>query len=117
MRKVHYVLIVAAILLFATQVSAMDDGRYANSPLKKWFDALASGKGLCCSFADGVALQDVDWDMSGDHYIVRIEGVWYIVPTEALITVPNITGRAVVWPYKDSDGNVQIRCFMSGAAG
>jgi hypothetical protein len=25
------------------------DGRYANSPLKQWFDQLASGKGLCCS--------------------------------------------------------------------
>jgi hypothetical protein len=25
------------------------DGRYANSPLKPWFDHLASGKGLCCS--------------------------------------------------------------------
>jgi len=30
-----------------------DDGRYANSPLKSWFDRLASGNGLCCSFADG----------------------------------------------------------------
>jgi hypothetical protein len=30
-----------------------DDGRYANSPLKSWFDRLASRKGLCCSFADG----------------------------------------------------------------
>jgi len=25
------------------------DGRYANSPLKPWFDQLKSGKGLCCS--------------------------------------------------------------------
>jgi hypothetical protein len=32
---------------------ARDDGRYANSPLKSWFDRLASGNGLCCSFADG----------------------------------------------------------------
>jgi hypothetical protein len=32
---------------------ARDDGRYGNSPLKSWFDHLASGKGMCCSFADG----------------------------------------------------------------
>ena len=37
-----------------------NDGKYANSPLKSWFDQLASGKGLCCSFADGVSVQDVD---------------------------------------------------------
>ena len=29
----------------------------ANRPeLNSWFDHLASGKGLCCSFADGMAL-------------------------------------------------------------
>jgi hypothetical protein len=37
-------------------VAARDlDGRYADSPLKPWFDRLASGKGLCCSMADGEA--------------------------------------------------------------
>ena len=41
---------------------ARDDGRYANSPLKSWFDRLASGNGLCCSFADGFRVDDVDWD-------------------------------------------------------
>ena len=50
---------VAAIALCITMFAANDvsardpDGRYANSPLKQWFDQLASGKGLCCSFADG----------------------------------------------------------------
>jgi hypothetical protein len=41
-------------------VSARDDGHYTNSPLKQWFDGLASGEGLCCSFADGVSVEDVD---------------------------------------------------------
>jgi hypothetical protein len=27
---------------------ARDDGRYAQSPLKQWFDELRSGKGPCC---------------------------------------------------------------------
>ena len=48
--------------LVSSQPNARDDGRFANSPLKPWFDRLASGKGLCCSFADGVTLEDVDWD-------------------------------------------------------
>ena len=49
-----------------SQLFAHDDGRFANSPLKAWFDQLASGKGLCCSFADGVSVQDVDWDTTHD---------------------------------------------------
>ena len=36
-------------------VLVRDNGRYANSPLKSWFDRLASGNGLCCSFADPTA--------------------------------------------------------------
>jgi hypothetical protein len=46
--------------LVSSQPNARDDGRFANSPLKPWFDRLASGKGLCCSFADGFSVQDVD---------------------------------------------------------
>jgi hypothetical protein len=34
------------------------DGKYANSPLKQWFDSLASRRGLCCSFADGQSVED-----------------------------------------------------------
>jgi hypothetical protein len=45
-----------------------DDGRYANSPLKPWFDNLGSKKGLCCSFADGFSISDVDWDTLNGHY-------------------------------------------------
>ena len=41
-------------ILVPDQLVARDDGRFANSPLKPWFDRLASGKGLCCSFADEV---------------------------------------------------------------
>jgi hypothetical protein len=96
-------------------VSARDDGRYANSPLKTWFDQLASGKGLCCSFADGVSVQDVDWDTLDGRYRVRIGGQWFFVPEAALVTEPNRFGPAVVWPYQDAAGSTQIRCFLPGA--
>ena len=98
---------------------ARDDGRFADSPLKPWFDSLSSGKGLCCSFADGQAIADIDWDTKRDgdkvHYRVRVEGEWIDVPDEAVVTGPNKYGGAVVWPYKDSDGKTQIRCFLPGA--
>jgi hypothetical protein len=94
---------------------ARDDGRFANSPLKEWFDRLASKNGLCCAFADGVSVQDVDWDTQDGHYRVRIQGEWIVVPDDAVVTEPNRFGPAVVWPYNDRYGNTQIRCFIPGA--
>ena len=65
-------LIVGGMLLMlplaADRGEARDpDGRYANSPLKQWFDSLKSGKGPCCSDADGYALSDVDWESGNGH--------------------------------------------------
>jgi hypothetical protein len=116
----------AAVIVAITAVSvaasaipagARDDGRYAGSPLKSWFDQLASGKGLCCSFADGVTIEDVDWDTASAKggYRVRLAGAWIEVPEAALIKEPNKFGPAVVWPYRDIDGITQIRCFLPGA--
>jgi len=98
-----------------SRVSARDDGRYANSPLKQWFDQLASAKGLCCSFADGVSVENVDWDTQNGRYRVRIQGQWVVVPDAAVVTEPNRFGPAVVWPYQDGDDVTQIRCFLPGA--
>jgi hypothetical protein len=91
----------AASVLYLTtlvshQLNARDDGRFANSPLKPWFDRLASGKGLCCSFADGFSVQDVDWDTQDGQYRVRIYGQWFVVPDDAVVAEPNRLGPAVV---------------------
>lgn len=103
---------------FVTVALARDDGRYANSPLKPWFDSLKSGKGPCCSDADGFAVSDPDWDTKRDgdrvHYRVRIEGEWHDVPPDALITEPNLYGKTMVWPIKGW-GGLTIRCFMPGS--
>jgi hypothetical protein len=95
---------------------ARDDGRYAgsNPELKTWFDSLKSGKGPCCSDADGTALSDVDWESRGGHYRVRFDGVWVDVPDDAVITVPNRVGRTMVWPMYH-DGKMTPRCFMPGS--
>jgi hypothetical protein len=90
------------------------DGRYAKSPLKQWFDSLRSGKGPCCSDADGSALADIDWESKGGHYRVRLDGEWIDVPDEAVITEPNRIGRTMVWPLRGYLG-LTIRCFMPGS--
>ena len=109
------VAVVCITVFIPNHSHARDDGRFANSPLKEWFDRLASKNGLCCAFADGVSVQDVDWDTQDGHYRVRIQGEWIEVPDAAVITEPNRFGPAVVWPYNDRYGNTQIRCFMPGA--
>ena len=104
-----------AALLGCNPAGARDDGRYADEPLHEWFSGLASGKGLCCSFADGVRVEDVDWDVQDGQYRVRLQGEWVLVPENALVTEPNRFGPAVVWPFKDADGATQVRCFLPGA--
>jgi hypothetical protein len=106
---------IAACLLVLTPAKARDDGRYSNDPLHAWFDQLASGKGLCCSFADGFSVRDVDWDTQNGRYRVKLHGEWIVVPDDAVVKEPNRFGPAVVWPYMDVNGATQIRCFMPGA--
>jgi hypothetical protein len=107
--------VVLISLLTVTVGDARDsDGRYANSPLKQWFDSLRSGKGPCCSDADGSAVSDVDWESKSGHYRVRIDGEWYDVPDDAVITEPNRAGRTMVWPVRGYQG-LTIRCFMPGS--
>jgi hypothetical protein len=48
------------------------DGRYANSPLKPWFDQLKSRNGPCCSMADGYVVEDADWEAKNGYHRVRV---------------------------------------------
>jgi hypothetical protein len=105
------IFIIAALL--ATPAFAHDDGRYSGSPLKGWFDGLHSGKGPCCSYADGEVVADPDWTFEQGHYRVLLDGAWIEVPDDAVITEPNRAGRTMVWPYRGPSG-VEIRCFMPG---
>jgi hypothetical protein len=113
-RALQIVCLALPLALAAQFSHARDDGRYANSPLKPWFDNLKSGKGPCCSDADGYAVSDPDWESKNGHFRVRIEGEWHDVPDDALITEPNRVGRTMVWPIKGW-GGLTIRCFMPGS--
>jgi hypothetical protein len=115
--KAPLALAVLLVALAAPSSRARDlDGRYAaqNPELHQWFESLRSGKGPCCSDADGSAVSDVDWDTRAGHYRVRIDGEWLDVPDEAVITEPNRIGRTMVWPIRGYLG-ISIRCFMPGS--
>jgi hypothetical protein len=99
----------AVLFLLLTSPSlAHDDGRYANSPLKQWFDSLKSEKGFCCSDAEG---KETEYDIRLSRYWVPVNGIWTEVPEDAVITEPNKLGRAMLWvdPWQ------KIRCFIPGS--
>ncbi len=123
--------LVAALLLAGASLQlghARDRGQFASSTpeIKAWFDRLRSGKGPCCSDADGTAISDADWESKDGHYRVRIplhgygedarsgELIWVDVPEDAVISEPNRVGRTMVWPIYGYLG-VRIRCFMPGS--
>lgn len=138
MRTFGYILAVfVAVFLVIVLVAvalARDDGRWKgmDPALHRWFESLASGKGPCCSFADGQQIDNVDWDTLGGtgeggnnnctsdigcgngRYRVHLYGKWIVVPDTAVITQPNKAGIPVVWPYIDADATIQIRCFLPG---
>lgn len=120
--------VLVLIALAAPFGHARDRGQFVNTnaDLKAWFDGLRSGKGPCCSDADGSALSDTDWESKDGHYRVRVprygygldgqkqELIWVDVPEEAVISEPNRVGRTMVWPIYGYTG-VAIRCFMPGS--
>jgi hypothetical protein len=103
---------------------ATDHGQFGpTSPeIKAWANSLENklSEG-CCSTADGWKPEEVEYDMTGNKYRVKIEGEWYDVPRDALVEVPNRFGFPVVWYYKTWDNGIRpsisIRCFIPGAGG
>ena len=86
-----------------------------NAPLGKWFNELRSDQGPCCSNSDGKVVEDADWESRGGHYRVKLDGKWVDVPDGAVVTVPNLYGKTMVWPTPTYlFGPVNIRCFMPG---
>ena len=122
---------IALMGLWLTPLTAIGrdlDGRYANSPLKPWFDQLKSGNGACCSNADGYVVEDTDWEAKNGHFRVRVPEypdskvmVWIDVPNDSVITEPNQAGRTMVWPIysrlttEGERDHIWIRCFMPGS--
>ena len=105
--------IVLIFLLLCSPVLAHDASR---PELNRWFNNLASGRGLCCSLTDGVTVADPDWESRNGRYRVRLYGAWIDVPDDALITEPNGVGRTMVWPML-FNGEMSVRCFMPGSMG
>ena len=113
---------VVSVSLLSNVVLAHDKHYAAKQPItpqqKDRFEGLKSGKGPCCSDADGNVLSDIDWESKDGRYRVFLQGQWVDVPDDAVLKGPNMYGPTMVWPmYNSSFGGpliIQIRCFIPG---
>jgi hypothetical protein len=112
-----------ALLLAAAVILIRDPtGKWANDPLRPWFEALKNKVGMyCCAGADGHPLDESEWDIKDNTYRVLLQGEWIVVPDDAVISGPNKFGKAIVWlwpqevlAWGDPASNF-IRCFIPGS--
>jgi hypothetical protein len=110
MRKVFSIAAITAVTLIALPVwhFAAHAHDHSRPELNRWFEGLKSGKGPCCSGADGTAISDADWEMRDGHYRVRIHRQWWDVPEQAVIKEPNRARRR--WSGPSTNGRSASRC-------
>jgi hypothetical protein len=82
--------VVALLVGLSTLTFARDDGRYANDPLKYWFDNLTSSNGKCCSSL--TALRSATLIGTRKTVITALHGEWINVPNSSVVTEPNRYG-------------------------
>jgi len=123
-RLIAFIAVSALSFALAPAGWAADHGQLGpTSPeVKAWAGTLENKlKEGCCSTADGWKPEEVEYDMKGNKYRVKIDGEWYEVPSDAVVDVPNRFGFAVVWYYRSwlsgTKPSVSIRCFIPGAGG
>jgi hypothetical protein len=109
--------IIILMVVIANVPARGHDRHYAVTKQEKdWFNGLKSGKGPCCSDADGNVLKDNDWKTKDGKYSVLINNQWIDVPDQAVLKVPNLYGPTMVWLAFNfsGSGKVDIRCFIPG---
>ncbi len=118
-------LLVALCLFFpvaALQAQDAARNRQVSPEIKLWAEALTNEAGIgCCTIANGLVPEEIEWDISANSYRVKVDGQWLFVPDEAVIKAPNRLGYAAVWFEIDHDlefeeYTISIRCFLPGAA-
>lgn len=104
--------IVVILTLISFPAHSRDDGRYANSPLKLWFESLKQPQtgASCCSLSDCLRTEQ---EMAGDHYRAMLDGRWVDIPNEIVITTEgNPLGEPLLCADRHSNG--RLYCFVPG---
>lgn len=116
-RSTRLLVMVVPLVVARQTPAAPPPGVDLNSSIHIWFEHQHSVSGSwCCDVADGHILGASEWRVSGTHYEVLIDQIWYRVPATSLRDPsggPNPTGQAVVWWSRVGDEMV-IHCFAPG---
>lgn len=98
-------------LFLCGAVLAKDDGRYANSPNKKWFSEQRNSAGMwCCDEADG-HFYEGDYKINPDG---SVEAEGHQIEAYKVLKDANPTGKAVWWYTENPYGRVTY-CFAPGS--
>lgn len=90
---------------------AKDDGRYANSPNKKWFSEQKNEAGMsCCDEADG-HIYEGDYKINPDG---SVEAEGHKIEAYKVLKTHNPTGKAVWWYIENGYGRTTY-CFSPGS--
>ena len=129
--KTQFLIVAAVVAMLAGIPGTVLAHDHNRSDLSKWFEKLHDREGyLCCDGSEAMHLSEVDWEINGNHYRVRVpttpggferamagaanvETEWVYVPDGAVINEPNRANVTLVWPLYGPMG-VSVRCFMPG---
>ena len=85
---------------------------YAEAPYHEWFAQQRDGEGWsCCDLSDAHPVYDA-YIREGKWY-VPIDGVYYEIQSQQLLSGPNPIGHAVIW-YDGAGNHITIFCFAPG---
>jgi hypothetical protein len=115
------IIVVTALAYFATSGAGLArwikaEGAKEDPPeIRRWIEGLTDKQGRsCCASADGYRPSEVEYDTEHNHYTALVNGRWIDIPNEAVLTVPNKKGIALLWYYM-SGNTVVVRCFLPGS--
>lgn len=119
------VIVLLGALLLIPIATAHDNMAQYTPQQQQWLREQSSPLAAnCCNEADGdFSEEEIRYENGEANYWTRSAksaGVWYKVPTEALIRGPNKIGSPIVWwgqTYDDQAGQtyLSVRCFAPGS--
>jgi hypothetical protein len=111
------VALLSLFILAMCKAEARDDGRYANSPYKAWFDAQHNGVGQSCCLESDAHRYDGNYVLNADGSVVlSLNGKLHFLPAYMVLKGGNPTGSAIWWYMETGEYHTDY-CFAPGVLG